>query len=203
MLNTSARSCRPWFVAEPEVLADVIRSTCQKLGPRRKLRGRLPNVPGCGAANAAGFSQRTPSFRYGFTPGTRSGRCVPRLLPPGMLVTVTPPTVTVSGRLIVTLIGTPLRALTMPPTRQPPAQRPVERQHVDERAVERVRDVAQVRAELGVVVERVLRRRRFVRALGRPLVARVLILQAAGEAGAEAAGRADLQRVVARLAAAA
>ena len=50
-------------------------------------------MPGSGAVKAAGFSQRTPSFRYGSTPGTRSGRCVPRLLPPGMFVTVAPSTV--------------------------------------------------------------------------------------------------------------
>ena len=42
-----------------------------------------------------------------------------------MFVTVTPPTDTVSGRLMMTLMGTPLRALTMPPTRQPPFQTPL------------------------------------------------------------------------------
>ena len=72
---------------------------------------------------------------------------------------------------MVTLIGTPLRAFTMPPTRQPPAQA-LEREHVDQRAVERVRDVGRVRPELGVEVERVRRGRRLVRSLRRALVAR-------------------------------
>jgi len=32
-----------------------IRSDCQKPGPRRALRARLPNVPGAGMAKAAGL----------------------------------------------------------------------------------------------------------------------------------------------------
>ena len=50
---------------------------------------------------------------------------MPRLLPPGMLVTVAPVTVMLSGRLTVTLIGTPLRAFMIAPTRQPPVNAPV------------------------------------------------------------------------------
>ena len=45
-------------------------------------------------------------------------------LQPGMFVTVAPPTVALSLRAMVTLSGTPLLALTMPPTRQPPVQKP-------------------------------------------------------------------------------
>ena len=113
-------------------------------------------MPGCGVVNAAGFSQRTPSLRYGSTPGTRSGRCVPRLLPPGIFVTVAPFTVALSARLMITLMGTPLRAFTMPPTRQPPLPQALARNQVDERSVERVRDVLRIGAVFGVVVERVL-----------------------------------------------
>ena len=49
---------------------------------------------------------------------------MPRLLPPMMFDTVAPLTVALSGRLITTLIGTPLRALTIVPTRQPPFHSP-------------------------------------------------------------------------------
>ena len=123
MLNSSTRNWNDWLRANWKSLLNIM-SSCTNSGPRSALRGRLPNVPGCGVVNAAGLSQRTSSFRYGSTPGTMSGRCVPRLLPPGMFVTVAPFTVALSARLMTTLMGTPLRALKMPPTRQPPFQRP-------------------------------------------------------------------------------
>ena len=59
------------------------RSTCLKFGPWIELRSRLPNVPGCGVANAAGFRKSSPpSVMNGSTPGTRSGRRTLRVAPP-------------------------------------------------------------------------------------------------------------------------
>ena len=65
------------------------RSICWKLGPLMELRSRLPNVPGFGVANAAGFRKmRPPSSMNGSTPGIRSGRRVAREAPPpGVLMT--------------------------------------------------------------------------------------------------------------------
>ena len=69
------------------------KSICLKFGPWIELRSRLPNVPGIGAANAAGFrNSRPPSLMNGSTPGTRSGRRTLREAPPpGVLITATRP----------------------------------------------------------------------------------------------------------------
>src|SRR3981081_1818127 len=64
------------------------RSNCLKFGPRSALRGRLPNVPGAGVANAAGFKIFRSLFKYGLTPEIKSGRRTFRELPPpGVLTT--------------------------------------------------------------------------------------------------------------------
>ena len=65
-----------------------------------------------------------------------------------------------------------------------------------------MRDVLRVGAVLGLVVEGVLRRRGLVGALRGALVSRVLVLHATRETRLEPTGRADLQRVVGRVAAA-
>ena len=57
MLNISTRNWSPCDCANRKSLLNI-RSSCQNSGPRRKLRGRLPNVPGCGVVKAAGLSQR-------------------------------------------------------------------------------------------------------------------------------------------------
>ena len=73
--------------AEPKCFA-ITMSTCRKPGPWIELRSRLPNVPGAGVANAAGFRNSSPpSLMNGSTPGTRSGRRMLRELPPpGVLI---------------------------------------------------------------------------------------------------------------------
>src|SRR5438876_8500265 len=64
-----------------------IISNWRKFGPRRAFLGRLPNVPGAGVANAAGFNIDRSLFKYGFTPATMSGRRTFRELPPpGVLI---------------------------------------------------------------------------------------------------------------------
>ena len=73
----------------------------------------------------------------GLTPGTRSGRLVAREdPPPGVLMTAVrsaaaldqtapvPSMYTMSGRVMSTGTGKPLRALPMPPTDQPPFHAP-------------------------------------------------------------------------------
>src|SRR6267143_6370263 len=67
-------------------------SNCLKLGPRKELRGTLPNVPGAGVANAAGFRMSRSLDKYGLTPATRSGRRTLREAPPpGVLMTAMKP----------------------------------------------------------------------------------------------------------------
>ena len=50
------------------------KSACLKLGPWIELRSRLPNVPGAGVANAAGFrNSRPPSLMNGIDAGDEVG----------------------------------------------------------------------------------------------------------------------------------
>src|ERR1043165_9352554 len=67
-----------------------ITSACQKPGPENALRGRSPNVPGAGVANAAGLMKFRSLFRNGSAPAIKSGRRMLRQLsPPGVLTTAT------------------------------------------------------------------------------------------------------------------
>ncbi len=126
-----------------------ITSTCLKFGPRKKFRGTLPNVPGAGIVKAAGFKRLRSLFRYGLTPGIRSGRRTLRdAPPPGVLTTAIKPAgsgfealivpgsdrtspavhpaaglvhwITTSGRTMPISSGKPDRALTMAPISQLP-----------------------------------------------------------------------------------
>src|SRR6266404_3544550 len=68
------------------------RSNCWKFGPRRKFRGTLPNFPGAGVVNAAGFRMSRSLVRKGLTPGSKSGRRTLRdAPPPGVFTTAIKP----------------------------------------------------------------------------------------------------------------
>src|SRR5437660_10321355 len=87
MLKISVLNSR-FIVSENLKRLLKIRSNCLKLGPRRKFRGALPKVPGAGVVKAAGFRINRSLVKYGFTPGTRSGRRTLRdAPPPGVLTT--------------------------------------------------------------------------------------------------------------------
>ena len=196
MLNISTRTWMPWVLAKRKSF-ETTRSACQKSGPRRKLRGRLPNVPGCGVVNAAGLSQRTPSRQVGIHAGDQVGALRAAAVAAGDVGDRH----AVHGDVVGPGDGDVQRhaAAGVDDGAHAPAAlpEPVERQLVGERAVEGVRDVLRVDAVLGVEVEGVLRGGGFVRALGRAAVARVLVLQAAAQTRAEAPRGAELQRVVA------
>ena len=201
MLKISTRNCRPCVSSEAEVLAEhqvglpearaaqeVARQVAERAGLRRRERGRVQPAHAVLQIRIDAGNQVRPLRAAAVAAGDVGDR---RAVDRGV-------------------VGTRHHdvdrhaAARVDDAADAPAAGPeaVAGNQVDERAVERVRDVLRVGAVLGLVVERVLRRRRFVRALRRALVARVLILEAAGEAGAEAARRAQLQRVVGGVAAA-
>src|SRR6476620_3404058 len=91
MLKTSVRNSK-FIVSETRNFFARIKSTCLKLGPESALRGKSPNSPGAGVANAAGLIKLRSLFKYGLTPATRFGRRILRdAPPPGVLTTATKP----------------------------------------------------------------------------------------------------------------
>src|ERR1044072_3990184 len=91
MLKISVLNSRLVFSENLNRLFRTI-SIWRKFGPRKKLRGTSPKVPGAGVVNAAGFSIERSFVKYGFTPGIRFGRRTFRdAPPPGVLTTARNP----------------------------------------------------------------------------------------------------------------
>src|ERR1041384_7264768 len=92
MLKISVRNSR-FTLSENRKRLLKIRSNCLKLGPFKAFRGRFPNVPAAGIANAAGFKKFRSLFKYGLMPGSKFGRRNCRdAPPPGELTTAVKPT---------------------------------------------------------------------------------------------------------------
>ena len=91
MLNTSVLNSK-FIVSVIRNRLVTIMSACQNPGPESSLRGKFPNVPGAGVANAAGLIKLRSLLRNGFAPEIRSGRRMLRdAPPPGVFTTAANP----------------------------------------------------------------------------------------------------------------